>query len=157
MVSSSGVGTLTLSTLPDGALSITAAYSGDVNHLASVSIVSATAVQDFGISATTATLTPVVPGATTTFSLTLTPGLIGFSSAITLTATGLPAGATYSFSPAAVTLGSAAVSTVLTVQTAKPVATARNLNGITGITFALLLLPLGVSRKAREAPKQGDY
>jgi hypothetical protein len=153
-VSSTGSATLTLSTLPTGALSLTANYSGDANFLASVSALSVTEVQDFGIAPTGGTPSvPVVPGAAVSFTLALTPGTAGFSSAITLTATGLPAGATYSFSPATVTPGSALASTVLTVQTTKPVATALNLGGAAGITFALFALPFSVSRRARRMLK----
>ncbi len=151
-VSSTGSATLTLSTLPTGALSLTVAYSGDANFRASISALAVTTVQDFGIAATAGTPSvPVVPGSAASFTLALTPGTAGFSSAITVTATGLPAGATYSFSPATITPGSAMTSTVLTVQTTKPVATARRLEGAAGIAFALLFVPFGISRKGREA------
>ncbi len=151
-VSSTGSATLTLSTLPTGALSLTAAYGGDANFRASTSALAVTTVQDFGIAATAGTPSvPVVPGAAASFTLALPPGATGFSSAITLTATGLPAGATYSFSPATVTPGSTTASTVLTVQTTKPVVTARRLEGAAGIAFALLFVPFGISRKGREA------
>ena len=154
-VSSTGTATLAVSTLPMGALNLSATYSGDANFLASTSAIEVTKVQDFGIAPTGGTPSiAVVPGAATSFTLALTPGTAGFSSAITLTATGLPAGATYSFSPAMVTPGSAAASTVLTVQTVKPVATVRNLGGVAGIAFALLVLPFGVSRKKCEALKK---
>ena len=152
--SSTGVATLTLSTLPTGALSLTAAYIGDANFLTSVSVPSTTDVQDFGIAATAGTPSvPVVPGAAANFTLALTPGAAGFSSAITLTATGLPAGATYSFSPATVTPGSATASTVLTVQTSKAVTIARGVGKVAGIVFAALFLPLGFSRRVRKALK----
>ena len=154
-LSSTGSADLTLSTLPTGALSLSVAYGGDANFLASTSAISVTEVQDFGIAATGGTPSvPVVPGAAASFTLALNPGTAGFSSAVTLTATGLPAGATYSFSPATVTLGFATVNTVFTVQTTKPVAPARNLGGAAGVTLALLLLPFGVSRKGREALKR---
>ena len=154
-VSSTGLATLTLSTLPTGALSLSAAYSGDANFLTSVSAYSVTAVQDFGIAATAGTPSvPVVPGAAANFTLALSPGAAGFSSVIALSATGMPAGATYSFSPATVTPGSATATTVLTVQTTKPVTVARRLEGAAGITLALLVLPFGALRKRREALKQ---
>ncbi len=151
-VSTTGAATLTLSTLPAGALNIAASYSGDANYLTSLSTIDATAVQDFGIAATSGSPSvPVVPGTAADFTVALTPGTAGFSSTITLTATGLPTGATYSFSPATVTPGSATASTVLTVQTTKPVTTARKLEGAAGIAFALLFVPFGISRKGREA------
>ena len=151
-LSTTGSATLTLSTLPTGALNLTASYSGDPNHTASLSSLDAVAVQDFEISAAAGSSSvPVVPGAATNFALALTPGSTGFSSAITLTVTGLPAGAMYSFSPATVTPGTGTANTTLNVQTAKPVATARLVDGAAGITLALLVLPFGVSRKRRAA------
>ncbi len=148
-VSSTGSAILTLSTLPTGALSLTADYGGDANFLASVSTLSVTDVQDFGIGATRGTPSvAVVPGAAASFTITLTPGASGFSGAILLTAVGMPAGATYSFSPATLTPDSALARTVLTVQTTRP---AHNLGRAAGMIVALLLLPFGVSRKRREA------
>ncbi len=154
-VTAAGTATLSLSTLPTGVLSLTASYGGDNNYLSSGSTSTVAQVEDFAIAPTAGTPSvAVVPGASVNFSLALTPATGGFLSSITLTATGLPPGATYSFSPATVTPGSAVTSTVLTVQTAKPINTARNLGSAAGIAFALLLLPLGLSRKARSAVKE---
>jgi hypothetical protein len=130
-----------------------AAYSGDTNYLGSSSVAQIASIQDFGIAAMSGTPSAsIVPGTAAGFMIQLTPGASGFSSMITLTATGLPAGATYSFSPATVTPGSTPAGTMLTVQTSKPVLAARNVSTL-GITFALLLLPFGISRKSREAMK----
>lgn len=153
-VGQGGTATLTLSTLPTGLLSLTAKYGGDTNFVASSSTATLTQVEDFGISATAGTPSvPAVPGETASFTIALTPGTGGFTNAIALTATGLPPGATYSFSPATATPGSTLVNTTLTVQTAKPVSTARALGNAAGITFALLALPFSISRKARNAFK----
>ena len=153
-ISPGGSASLTLSSLPTGGLSLTAAYSGDNNYVASNSAAQITSVQDFGIAAMSGTPSAsIVPGTAAGFTLQLTPGASGFSSLITLTATGLPAGATYSFSPATVTPGSTPTGTVLTVQTSKPVLLVRNVSTV-GITFALLLLPFGISRKSREVMKK---
>ncbi len=153
-VGQGGSATLTLSTLPTGLLTLTATYSGDVNFVASTSTAKLTQIEDFGISATAGTPSvPVVPGETAGFTIALTPGTGGFTNAITLTATGLPPGATYSFSPATATPGTALVNTVLTVQTAKPVNTARDLGSEAGMALALLALPFSISRKARNAFK----
>ena len=84
----------------------------------------------------------------------LSPGVSGFSSSIALTATGLPVGATYSFSPTTITPGSAQAATTFTVQTSKPLVTAWNLTALK-ITFALLALSFRVSRKSREMLKRG--
>ena len=154
-VNSAGTATLTLSTLPTGVLSLTASYGGDTSYLSSTSTPTVTQVEDFAIAPSAGTPSvPVVPGASANFTVALTPAAGGFLSPITLTATGLPPGATYSFSPATVTPGSAVTSSVLTVQTAKPVSTARNLGSAAGIALALLLLPFGLSRKARAVVKE---
>lgn len=148
-VNSNGVATLNLSNLPTGNLKITASYSGDGNFLGTLSPALGVAVQDFGLTTTAGTAQPIVPGAAASFTLALTPGSSGFSSGITLAASGLPTGATYSFSPATVTPGSAVVKTVLKVQTPKPVAAVRNLGGAAGVAIAFLIMPFGFSRRAR--------
>jgi sugar lactone lactonase YvrE len=92
--------------------------------------------------------TTVAAGAVASFSLTLTPATgTTLNDPITLTATGLPPGATASFSPAPpITLGSAAATVTLNIQTASA-QTARNEQPIPGNPFApvalgFLLLPL---------------
>ncbi len=158
VVSSTGVTTLTLSNLPTGALGLSASYSGNANYSASTSGVTDTSVQDFAIAPTAGTPSaPVVPGAATSFTILLTPSTGGFSGAVRLTATGMPAGTTYSFSPATVTPGSADATTVLTVQTARPIATARGFGGAAGVAFALLALPFSMSRRARRAFKETRF
>jgi hypothetical protein len=138
-----------------GTVVIAANQAGSSTYSAAPTVSATVTVQDFGVAATGGTPSvPVVPGAAASFNLALTPGTAGFSSVITFTATGLPVGATYSFSPGMVTPGSSVASTVFSVQTTKPVATARNLGDAAGITFALLTLPFGVSRKRREALKR---
>jgi N-acetylneuraminic acid mutarotase len=76
-----------------------------------------TLTPDFAVAASPASIT-VIPGQNGTALLTVTPQY-GFSSAVSFSCSGLPAGASCSFSPATVTPSGAAASTTLTVSTAK--------------------------------------
>jgi sugar lactone lactonase YvrE len=81
---------------------------------------------DFGVTATPATQT-VQSGGSKTYAVTV--GSVGgtYSNPVTLTVSGLPTGATGSFSPATVTPGSEGAGSTLTVQTATTTQqTARN-------------------------------
>jgi hypothetical protein len=133
---------------------ITASYSGDANFLGSTSGTLTEAVADFTITATTPAAT-VLPGAPADFTFTVSPtdGATTFQSAIDLTVSGLPPGATYSFSPSATIAAGAGTSTVtLIIQTAQGGATVGQVNsggGASGnlvsrlapFSLALLLLP----------------
>ena len=72
---------------------------------------------DFSLSATPASQT-VTGGQSVTETVSVTPAN-GFNSAVSFACSGLPAGASCSFSPATVTPSGAAASTTLTVSTAK--------------------------------------
>lgn len=105
------------SSLTNGTYTVTAAYSGDSNYVASNSAGSVTQKSDFSFSAgNNPAITIASPGGSGTLALTIT-ALDGYDGTITFSAgscSGLPAGATCSFSPASVT-GSGA--TTLTVST----------------------------------------
>ena len=81
-------------------------------------------IPDYSINASPGSQT-IASGSTATYQVTLTPAN-GFSSAIALTASGLPAGASVSFSPASVTPGSGPATSVMTITTAAIQATAHN-------------------------------
>ena len=114
---------------------------------------------DFTIVVTTSTPAadgPIKPGNSAGFSFTLAPASGSFAEPITLTATGVPAGATYSFSPVMVTPGSISAATMLTIQTARGVAVNGHnddgrytLAGWGTVSLGLLLLPLSGSRRMR--------
>jgi len=81
---------------------------------------------DFTVSATPASQS-VLPGASTTFAVTVDSVGGTFTNPVALTLSGLPAGATGSFSPSSVTPGSAGAASTLTVQTSESTQqTARN-------------------------------
>jgi hypothetical protein len=79
----------------------------------------------FTITSATAPQT-VQPGGSAQYSITVTAQNGSFSSAVTLAASGLPSGATASFSQASITPGSSSASSTLTIQTAKTYATLTN-------------------------------
>src|SRR6202035_2993922 len=97
-----------------------------------------------GSSSGTAT---VAAGGAATFTLTLSPGGVAtYPDPVTFSATGLPPGATATFSPATIPAGSAAVPVTLTIQTSSS-QTALNEKPSSGTSFApmalaFLLLPL---------------
>jgi hypothetical protein len=147
VVAVNGVAGFNLSALPllaPGTYTLTAS-SGNLTQAAASISVSA----DFTIVATSGTpaaSSPIQPGMSAAFSFTLAPASGSFPSPITLSATGLPAGASCSFSPATVTPGSGSVTTALTLQTASS-ASAALATGWGAI--ALLLLPFFASRRMR--------
>ena len=139
----SGVATYSTSTLSVGTHSITARYPGDTSFAASVSSAiteTINAAPSFTLAAATGTLS-VMPGQSGTDTLTVTP-VSGFNQAVSFACSGLPSGATCSFSPATVTPnGSAASTTTMTIATTA--ATSRNSMpwpfAGSGITLALSL------------------
>jgi hypothetical protein len=80
-----------------------------------------TAAPSFVVTSTTTPQT-VQPGGIATYSITATAQNGTFSNSVTLAASGLPAGATATFSPPSITPGSSSATSTLTIQTAKPVA-----------------------------------
>jgi hypothetical protein len=114
---SSGVATLSLTSLPLGTDSLTATYAGDTNFAGSTSLaVTETVVApDYSITANPASLT-IPQGGSGTVAFTITP-VGGFSQSMTLACAGLPANSTCTFSPAAVTPSGSPVTSTLTIAT----------------------------------------
>jgi hypothetical protein len=140
---SGGVVTLTTSSLAAGTHSITAAYGGDANFLASTSSPLAQLVEDFNFSISStsnnsSSSITVMPGGTAVFTFTVSPvdGSI-FPAAVTLTLSGLPAGATYSFSPATIAAGAGATAVTLTIDIPQTVAGAKPLTLHPGAQLAV--------------------
>ncbi|HXB61570.1 MAG TPA: Ig-like domain repeat protein [Acidobacteriaceae bacterium] len=159
-----GVAVLNTSTLSIGSHSITAVYSGDANYATVTSAAQSITVLDFSLAISTTagsiTSVTVLPGATATYQLTISPvGASTFPATVNLTATGLPAGATYTITPSSITAGSGATTVTLSIIT--PAASAQNSKRPTGlgrelapVTLALLLLPFS-RRLRRRAGKLG--
>ncbi len=129
--------------LSSGTHTLTAVYGGDVNFLATTAppllvTIGAAAVPDFTLTTTGSTAVSIPSGTSAGFAFAETPVNGALSSPILLTASGLPKGATASFSPAYLPPSGSAALFTLTIQTVKTarVATAR-------LPFVLaLLLPL---------------
>jgi sugar lactone lactonase YvrE len=118
----SGVAALTTTALSAATHIITAVYSGDGSYSAVTSSAVSEVVDGFALQVPVTggtNSTPTVtsqPGGTAIFTFTMSPvGTSTFQSAVTLTATGLPSGATYSFSPATIPAGVGTTSVTLTV------------------------------------------
>ena len=116
------VATYTTSTLAAGTHSITVFYSGDANFSSQSSPVFAQTVEDFnfGLTTTQGISTPVLyPGQTATYTFQIEPAAgVSFPSAVTLAVTGLPPGATATFTPKSFSAGAAGANITLAVQLA---------------------------------------
>jgi len=155
-----GQATYSVATLADGSHSLTAAYSGDSSFQPSGSTGAAVAITvgDVNLNLGGGQNQSVVPGAAVAYTFPLSPLVTPtFLYDVHLTATGLPQGATYTFSPATIPAGSGSMPVTLTVQTAKgtaslsmPAAPGRNSwRGPTALAFGLLLPLLGAKRVRR--------
>jgi len=177
-VNANGVATLTISTLAAGTHAISASYLGDNNLAAASSSALGQVVQDFTLTASTSSGSPsatsqtVLPGGTAVYTFTLSPvGSTTFPATVTMLAGGLPAGATYSFSPASVDAGSGSTQVTLTIQlpqvaaenllpaarnaaTPGEVAQKKPSSRLPFLALALLLLPL-TGRIRRASRKLG--
>jgi large repetitive protein len=142
--------------LSSGTYSVTATYSGDGNFLPAGSMgapVSIT-VSDLDLALGGDNNKSVVPGGAVAYNFPLSPVVTStFIYNVALTATGLPPGATYTFSPSTIPAGSGTLPVAFTVQTAKNTAI---LHGAPGSSrnpwFALvfgLLLPLAGAKRFR--------
>jgi sugar lactone lactonase YvrE len=143
-----------ISVLTTGMDSIVAIYSGDPKFTGSASATLAQVVEDFSITLTPQPTNPagstgqtVVPGNAATFDATLTPLLGPFNFPITLSATGLPPGATVTFSPQTATPGAAATLLTMTVQTAVNQGLNHRKGSFGGGTVAIALLLLPFTRR----------
>jgi hypothetical protein len=145
--------TVTLTAAGTVVLAATQVASG--NYAPATTTTNFTVAADFTFSSGPGTVTTAVvaPGAVATFTLTLSPGGgLTYADALTLSATGLPTGATATFSPATISAGSTAKPITLTIQTSSD--TARNEKPSSEEPFApaalgFLLLPLAGMKSVR--------
>ena len=146
-----GTATLTTTFASAGTYSITAVYSGDSNFSGSTSPVLSQLVGDFNFTITPDPSQPsgisVIPGQAAVFHLIASPLNGPFTFPITLSATGLPPGATVTFNPNPVQLGSSPAPFTMTIQTSANTAAWRAMGG-GGTVLALLLVPF-VRRRRR--------
>lgn len=98
----------------------TASYSGDSDFLASNSAKMTATVApmpDFDVSASGVSKQTIVAGSTATYTLNVASQGAPFTGVVTMSASGLPSGATASFSPPAVVPGSSTAAVTLTIST----------------------------------------
>ena len=104
--------------LVTGPHQIVAVYSGDGTFAPSTSAPAPNMVEDFTNANSGPASQNVFPGASTTYTFTLTPvGASTFLNDVTVAIDGLPKGSTYTFSPATIKAGSGATQVTLNVQT----------------------------------------
>jgi hypothetical protein len=154
-VTLTGVGTVVLS----------ASQAGSGNYTAAAANTSFTVATGLTLSSGSGTgsnsgSATVAPGAAATFTIALAPGgSATYPDAVTFSASGLPAGATGTFSPATIP-GSGATSVTFTIQTSSQTAhIEKPLSGrpFGAVALGFLLLPLAgikmVRRRSRQMPR----
>jgi len=154
---SDGSATYTTSSLASGAHSITAVYSGDTTFIGVTSAVLNETIDDFTIAPPSggSTSATVSPGSTATYTLAVAPPAGATTpTAIAFSISGLPAGATATFSPASVPAGSGATNVTLSVAVpAQTGAVAPVHSPLSGealpMALGLILLPLTALRRNR--------
>jgi sugar lactone lactonase YvrE len=156
---SSGVATLNLASLQLGGQSLTAVYTGDTNFLTSRSnaITENVITPDFNIVSPTSAQN-ILPRQSVNYTITLTPLNPTFIYPVTFSVSGLPSGVTATFNPSSIAAGAGVSSTVLTLNASAQARMEKRLPSFGGViaptAFALLLLPMAFSRRARRIARQ---
>jgi hypothetical protein len=163
-LNASGVATLTTSTLPVGTGTITVGYSGDSHYASSTSVpvpitvAAAAPVLDFTLTLTSAQSQTVISGQAAPYIVRVAPTNSAYPGVVTFTATGLPPGATVTFTPTTVAANAGPTPVSLSVQTASIVGMNKLERNATSIALGLLLLPLaGATRMRRNGRAAGRY
>jgi hypothetical protein len=158
-----GVAILNTSALAIGSHSIATVYSGDCNFVSVTSLAQSVMVQDFNLAisissgSASGTNVTVLPGGTAVYTFTLSPvSSTTFPAAVTLSVSGLPTGATATFSPATLAAGSGSTNVTLTIQLPAMTSRLRPINhlGHELAPFALALLLLPFAGRMRRAGRK---
>jgi hypothetical protein len=150
-----GIATFTTSSLSVGTHSVIAVYAGDSNYAASTSSPFALVViaaSDFAVSSSTGPQI-IPPGASANFTIHVPSVNAPFTSVVTLTASGLPAGASYTFTPVTVTPGANGANSILIISVPLHNAALGSSPGIP-LLLACVLLPFAVLRRTRDRPRR---
>jgi hypothetical protein len=139
--------------LTAGTQAITAVYAGDTNFTGNTSPTLAQIVTDFSFAL--ASSTPgsqnVEPGQIASYAFSLQPIVGAFTFPVTLSATGLPLGATVTFTPQTITLSASPANFTMAIHTAATGASLApyGLFGKGTITLSFILLPFSVWTRRR--------
>jgi CSLREA domain-containing protein len=119
---SAGVAKYTLTTLTPGVTNaLTAAYNGTPAYATSSNTSTSTvtvASLDFTVDLSGLTAQTVIPGQSVSYMFTVTPDYGSYAGTVTFAATGLPAGATATFSPPSIAVNGGPQTVTVTIQTA---------------------------------------
>ena len=145
----------TIATLGIGTHIITAVYSGDANFTTVTTKLSQVIAPapDFTVASSTGRQL-IPPGASANFTIVVSSMNAPFTKPVMMSATNLPPGATYTFTPAAVTPGAAGANTTFTVSVPPQSRTASRSRGLGPVAFALLLLPFAWLKRHRKNPQR---
>ena len=148
-----GVATYTTPSLAIGVHSIVASYSGDANFAGAISTTLTQAVVDFTLTvsmpAGEAVTPTVLPGGTLTYIVNVGPSNgRNFPSGVAFSTTGLPAGATATFTPSTVAAGSPSTNVNLAIKLGQQIVRNHSANPLgRGVALAMVggmfLLPFG--------------
>jgi hypothetical protein len=149
-----GTATMSTGSLTAGsANTLQAVYSGDNNFTTSTSSISSVTVAslDFSVAVLGSPSNTVQPGTVATYQVALTPLYGNYPGQVSFAASGLPSGASVTFSPSTIAFDGGKQTIKVTVQT--PAAAKLELPGIgrklAPLTLAFLLIPLFGARKLR--------
>jgi hypothetical protein len=137
-----------------GSHSIVANYPGDTNFAGSSSQASVTtvgAMPDFTVAVSGGASQTVSAGGIASFTVTITAQPAPFTGVVSLSVTGLPAGATGTFSPPQTVPGAGSAMTMLSVQTTSVSAAMTGPSGTGLFVYVCFLLPLSFAIRGRSS------
>jgi len=151
-----GSASLTISTLPLGAQSITAVYNGSVDFIVNTSSALTPTVlsPEFTLTASPASQT-ILPGQSAAYTATFTPVNATFLYPVTYSVSGLPNGVTAIFNPTSIATGAGTTKATMTVSASTLAELHKGSPPLGGLpassALAFLLLPFVFSKRTRRA------
>ena len=153
-LNASGQATFSVANPTTGQHNFSVSYGGDSNYLTAASNVLSDSVTDFQLSLASSSQT-VVPGATATYNLGLTP-VAGFAGNVTFTCSGLPSGASCASNTTSINGQPANIALTVTTTSASNVhAGLRRSNVVecAALSISSFLLTVFLPRRSRGLPK----